>query len=133
MPQSSLPMMMATYLLLDTHTLIWLGLGDPRLPERLRMRFSEETCYVSEISRCEIVIKEQARQRSLGLDFDALIERAGFHRLPLGNGVHRRLKTLPMIHRDPFDRILIAQALASNLSLVSRDATIRRYDVPVVW
>lgn len=120
-------------LLLDTHALIWLGFGDPRLPEPLRLRLASEHTYVSEISRCEIVVKEQARKRALGLDIDALIERAGFHPLPFGNGVHRRLKELPMLHRDPFDRMLVAQALATGLSLVSSDAAIRRYDVPVVW
>ena len=120
-------------LLLDTHTLIWLGLGDPRLPESLRLRLGQERGYVSEISRCEIVIKEQSRQRSLGLDFDALIARAGFQPLSLATGVHRRLKELPMLHRDPFDRILVAQALEANLSLVTRDAAIRRYNVPIVW
>ena len=120
-------------LLLDTHALLWFGVGDPRIPEPLRLRLATETTYVSEISRCEIVIKEQARGRSLGLDIDKLVERAGFLRLPLGNGVHRRLSQLPMIHRDPFDRILIAQALAADLVLVSRDAAVARYDVPVIW
>jgi PIN domain nuclease of toxin-antitoxin system len=103
------------------------------LPDELRQRLARESAYVSELSRCEIVIKEQARGKPIGLDIDAVIERAGLFRLPVGNGIHRRLRELPMIHRDPFDRMLVAQALATDLTLVTRDRRLRSYPVPTLW
>lgn len=120
-------------LLLDTHVLIWIGYGLPAVPNRVRARLANDLVYVSEITRCEIVINEHAKRRSFGIDFDRLIARAGFLSLALPVGVHRTLERLPPIHRDPFDRLLIAQALSADLTLVTSDEKITKYPVPTYW
>lgn len=89
--------------------------------------------YVSEITRCEIVINEHANRRSFGIDFESLIARAGFIPAALPSGVHRQLQQLPLIHRDPFDRLLIAQTLYAGLTLVTADEMITKYPVPIFW
>lgn len=119
-------------LLVDTCTLIWLGVGSDRLPGRVLERLSAENVLVSEISRVEIVIKE-ARHGSFGIDFDALIARAGFVDAALPVGCHRRLATLPWHHRDPFDRMLIAHALHEECTLITCDDEIVKYDVSTFW
>lgn len=110
-----------------------MGYGLPKLTERVRRRLASDVVYVSEVSRCEIAIREQAKGRSFGIDFDRLIARAGFIPAALHVDVHRSLQRLPMIHRDPFDRLLIAQALSAELTLVTVDAKIKQYPVPVFW
>jgi PIN domain nuclease of toxin-antitoxin system len=125
-------------LLLDTHVFLWCLTDATDLPQRARsaIEASANTVAVSATAIWEIAIKA-----SLGrLDIDApdltrlpeLIEMAGFEELPVlarhAAGVH----ALPWHHRDPFDRLLIAQARADGLTIVTTDAAIRRYDVPVL-
>jgi PIN domain nuclease of toxin-antitoxin system len=119
-------------LLVDTCTLIGLGAGSDRLPGRVLDRLFAEEVLVSEISRIEIVIKE-TRHGSFGIDFDALIERAGFASAALPVGCHRALATLPVHHRDPFDRMLIAHALQEDCTLITCDDEIIKYDVQTFW
>lgn len=88
---------------------------------------------ISEISLCEIVIKEQARSMTFGIDFDRLIDVAGFGRAPLPVGAASHLAALPMLHSDPFYRLLVAHAQHENWTLVTCDAKMRRYDVATTW
>jgi PIN domain nuclease of toxin-antitoxin system len=118
--------------LLDTCTLIWLGSGSTRLPERVRSQLTEGVVKVSEISRIEIVIKE-AKLGSFGVDFDGVIAKAGIDRAAFPVDAHRHFAALPDHHKDPFDRMLIAHALFEGLTLVTCDTDIRRYDVPTFW
>ncbi len=120
-------------LLLDTCTLIWFAGGSDRLSAALRDRLARETIWVSELSLCEVVIKEQTRDMSFGIDFDRVVGRAGFGVAPVPAGMHAILARLPMIHRDPFDRMLIAHALFEKWTLVTSDNDIRAYDVPTYW
>jgi PIN domain nuclease of toxin-antitoxin system len=119
-------------LLVDTCTLIWLGSGSTRLPERVRSRLTQGVVKISEISRIEIVIKE-AKLGSFGLDFDAVIAKAGIDKAAFPVGAHRAFAALPDHHKDPFDRMLIAHALCESLTLVTCDIDIRKYDVPTFW
>jgi PIN domain nuclease of toxin-antitoxin system len=73
--------------------------------------------------------EERQRQAELGRDLDMVLADAGCIELPITRAHARRLRTLPDLHRDPFDRIMIAQALVEDLILLSSDRDIRKYPV----
>lgn len=122
--------------LLDTHAIIWFVSGSDKLSFAARNIAAEEECYFSYVSLWEIAIKQ-----SLGkLDFPVAIpclrealENSSFKKLPVTDVDFESLKTLPFIHHDPFDRLLITQAQNSNLTIITRDTIIPKYDVKVVW
>jgi PIN domain nuclease of toxin-antitoxin system len=122
-------------LLLDTHAIAWWLAGDHRrLSDRARQAIERAgaDAVVSAASIWELSIK-----RGLGrYDGDDLLEpaqAAGFTILPI-TGEHGRLAgELPLHHRDPFDRVLVAQALLEDRVLVSSDAALPPYGVPVIW
>ncbi len=119
-------------LLLDTHTFIWWDGG--KLPRAVVKRIQAAgQVYVSAASAWEISIKA-----SLGkLEARALVADAsreyGFLPLPISLEHADAVRSLTLRHRDPFDRILIVQAIAEGLALVSKDALVAGYGVPVVW
>ncbi|MCO7222569.1 type II toxin-antitoxin system VapC family toxin [Klenkia sp. PcliD-1-E] len=120
-------------LLLDTHVLLWWVIGDPRLPSTVADVVSDEgsTVHVSAVSAAEVAVK-----RSVGKLGRPTVEEAfaepGLEELPFRAAHAEVLQTLPLHHRDPFDRMLVAQALAEGLVLVTLDDKVRRYDVPVL-
>ncbi len=122
-------------LLLDTHTLLWWLADDNNLPEAARNAIADSTnaVFVSSASGWELSIK-----RSLGkLEapdglFNVLAEE-GFEELPIGFNDGLRAGALPMIHRDPFDRMLVAQSQANSLTLVTKDPLIAQYGVATLW
>jgi PIN domain nuclease of toxin-antitoxin system len=93
----------------------------------------DEVVFVSVITRWELVIKERRYGPQLGLPFDLLMARSGFEPLDLRFDVPTRISALPDIHTDPFDRLLVAQALAEGLTLVTADHHVRRYPVQTFW
>ena len=124
--------------LLDTHTAIWFFNGDGMLSETAKrniLNFSNHK-YLSIVSAWELAIKI-----GLGkLDFDGkatgfvqLAENNGFTIVPIKTTHLTVLETLPLIHRDPFDRLLIATALAEQMTLITVDVNIVKYDVPYIW
>ena len=121
-------------LLLDTHVFLWATAEPGRLAPSVRQALTAPTnsILVSVASVWEIAIK-----RALGrLDFpleelDAILARAGFEPLPIAPGHAVAAGGLPRLHADPFDRMLIAQCLTDSLTLVSEDAAIATYDVPL--
>jgi PIN domain nuclease of toxin-antitoxin system len=125
-------------LLLDTQVFLWFLDEDARIPERTRaaMNAVENAVLVSAVAIWEIAIKASVgRPQMSESDIErlpSLVEDAGFEGLPIlarhAVGVH----ALPMHHRDPFDRLLIAQARAEHLTLVTTDPAIRAYDVAVL-
>lgn len=123
-------------LLLDTHALVW-ALGAPRrLPKASAeaIRDPENDVYVSAVSTWEIAIKAAlgkivADAAQVAATFDDI----GFAELPVTVAHTVRLRTLPSHHRDPFDRLLIAQAIENRLTLVSRDPAFDAYGVPTLW
>lgn len=127
-------------ILLDTHALVWLA-SEPELlsePVQMLIRRHPAALYLSSVSAWESVMLEKRGRLELPLPAEDYIERAlcrhGIHELPLNRYTAQASVGLPDIHNDPFDRILIAEALERGMILVSKDRTIARYpDVRVVW
>ena len=120
--------------LLDTHVLLWLLYDDTRVPTEVVEALSRPLAkvYVSSISIVEIEIKRSIGKLLLDsspLDF---IDQMGFKSLDLTMKEARRLSELPLIHRDPFDRLLICQALENRLTLVTADEFVSRYPVSTI-
>lgn len=125
-------------LLLDTSTLIMLVQGLP-LPERARsaIESTPNRVLVSLVSPWEMQIKLGLKKLALQQPVRAIIKaqlaHGSFTLLPITLDHIEALSRLPDHHRDPFDRLLIAQALAEDLTLVSADREIARYPAPVLW
>jgi PIN domain nuclease of toxin-antitoxin system len=122
--------------LLDTVTLVW-ALGAPeRLSPHARRLVDDGENVVSVGSYWEVVIKTQKGLLSIA-DLPSWWQRAteltAARVLPIRASHVTALVALPMLHRDPFDRILIAQSIAEGLPLVTNDEPIRRYPVPTIW
>lgn len=122
-------------LLLDTHIFLWAVAGSPRLKKAARLAIEDaEAVYVSAASIWEVAIK--ARLGKLQADADALagaIAPSGFIELPVSARHAAAVAKLPPHHNDPFDRLLIAQALTEPLRLMTVDETLAKYsDVVVV-
>lgn len=121
-------------LLLDTHTLIWLARNDQRIGTKIKIALSEaEAVWVSVASGWEYGIMRLAKPDDWPDSFEVLVERVPVKRLGLDFELHGYAERLPLIHKDPFDRMLIAQALHHDLVLVTRDALIKRYAVKTLW
>ncbi len=121
-------------LLLDTHAFLWWWEGKPRLPAKSREAIDgAETVYVSLASAWEVAIKASQGRLRLALRFEDGIAESGFKTLPIAFPHIERVAGLPLHHRDPFDRMLIAQAQTEGLTLVSADRHFERYDVKVIW
>lgn len=122
-------------LLLDTHTLLW-ALSDPdRLspPARRVLEAGETPAYVSAASVWEIAIKRRSGKLTAPDDLIGKAEEASFESLPIGVGHAHRAGELPLHHRDPFDRMLVAQALVETLTVVTRDPYFASYGVQTLW
>lgn len=121
-------------LLLDSHVLIW-WLEDPKLlHRRLRplLHDSSNEAFFSAASIWELGLKIAKGKLRLPANFADLLTADGYDELPVTATHAVRTLSLPSIHPDPFDRLLIAQALCEGLVLATRDACIQRYDVPVI-
>lgn len=119
-------------LLLDTHVLIWWDEG-ARLSAAARSAVeTADQVYVSAVSGWEIAIKASLGRLRPTRTLAEAVEESGFEELPLRLRHTEVLAKLPMLHRDPFDRMLVAQAVSDRLTLVSRDRTLGRYDVPLI-
>jgi PIN domain nuclease of toxin-antitoxin system len=123
-------------LLLDTRPLVWFLIDRKRIPERLMTILIDpaKAVYVSAVSVWEATIKVGIGKLSLPLDdLEAAIVESGFSELPVISAHALEIRHLPHIHRDPFDRLLIAQARSEQLTLVTRDPTVRRYPIDTMW
>jgi PIN domain nuclease of toxin-antitoxin system len=121
-------------LLLDTHVILWWLADDPTLSDEFKARLDNEPqAYVSSATIWEVTIKQAAGQIVEPADLPERIRRSGFRQLSI-NFEHAMVAgRLPLIHRDPFDRMLVAQAQSEGLTIVTRDPRISAYDVPVLW
>ena len=126
-------------LLLDTHAALWFFQNDGRLPSAARERIEEAgaAAHMSVASLWEIVIKVSLGKLTLPGEFEALfpssIEASGLTLLPIAVPHPTALVSLDYHHRDPFDRLLIAQARAEGMTLVSCDRDFAAYGVPLLW
>jgi PIN domain nuclease of toxin-antitoxin system len=119
-------------LLLDTRVVLWWLADDPSLSDEIKTRLDHEPdVYVSAASIWEVAIK-QAIGKLEPADLPERIRDSGFRELPVGSGHAIAAGRLPLIHRDPFDRMLVAQARCEDLTLVTRDSRCRQYDVAVL-
>src|SRR5205807_3391895 len=120
-------------LLLDTHVFLWYISGDKRLPEKFRDAISEpqNQVYLSVISIWESLVKHSLGKLPLPAPPDRFLPRQrnrhGIASLPLDEQSVVHLTTLPAIHRDPFDRILVCQAIEHELTIVTVDDAICAY------
>jgi len=127
-------------LLFDTHAFLWWATDPDRLPGAvLEMVQTVGTeVYLSAASSWEVEIKAGLGKLELVTPWQTIVEREvvrnGFQLLPITFAHTYKLGALPPIHRDPFDRILIAQSLSDGMKLVSVDAKLRDYpDISVLW
>jgi PIN domain nuclease of toxin-antitoxin system len=126
-------------LLLDTHALIWWAANDPRLIARARTLVSDpnNNVRVSAASAWECAVKVQngklPQAAPLVAAFRPTIERAGFQMLDIALEHALAAGALPRHHGDPWDRMLIAQALAEGMAIVSKDKELDRYGVRRIW
>ena len=124
-------------LLLDTHALIWTLAESYRLPDRVAalLRDRSNDIWVSAVSGYEMEFKRPRSPEiaSLPDDIESGATSIGFQWLPLEARHAISAGRLPPLHRDPFDRLLIAQAFAEGASLVTRDPWMAPYGVPILW
>jgi PIN domain nuclease of toxin-antitoxin system len=120
-------------ILLDTQVLIWSLLDDPRLGTDLRLTISAaDLVQTSAASIWEISIKRAKGRLSVPDDLLERIRLAGFEPLPV-TGEHGWLAgTLPRLHADPFDRVIVAQAISEGFTIATSDRRIIEYGVPVI-
>jgi PIN domain nuclease of toxin-antitoxin system len=124
--------------LLDTHVVLWSTLTPFKLSEPVKALILDldSEKHVSVVSAWEVALKLGTGKLSLdgGLEsFYRMIDDNGFISFGIEREYVRLLTGLPPIHRDPFDRMLIAPALVGGITLVTIDETIKKYDVPQIW
>jgi PIN domain nuclease of toxin-antitoxin system len=124
--------------LLDTHIVLWANLTPAKLSDTVKSIILDPDAekYVSIISAWEVALKMGTGKLCLdeGLpEYYRMIDENGFVQLGVEREYIDSLTGLPMLHRDPFDRLLVATALVENMTLVTIDDNIRKYDIPSVW
>ena len=119
-------------LLLDTHVILWFDSGARLSPAATKAIREAAEVYVSAISGWEVAIKSALGKVTTTRTVAAACEEAGLLELPILLRHAELLQRLPMHHRDPFDRMLVAQALSEGLTVVTRDQAFAAYKVPIV-
>lgn len=122
--------------LLDTHAILWYVDASSELPLALRDLMDTSDCLYSVASLWEIAIKQSIGRLNRAItiaDYDNICRQAGFRRLAILPEHLEQIKVLPDIHRDPFDRLLVAQAQAEGLVIATRDRFIPQYPVQTIW
>ncbi|MGA3372804.1 MAG: type II toxin-antitoxin system VapC family toxin [Terracidiphilus sp.] len=119
-------------LLLDTHAFLWWDTNDARLPETLRFAIAspENEVFVSAVTVWEIAIKRTSGKLNFGRPVGKAIKDHGFLPIPITVEHAEWTGRLPQLHRDRFDRLLVAQAQLEGLILATVDEEILRYQVP---
>jgi len=124
----------ATRLLLDTHAFLWWR-GDPsRLDAKVRDRIAKaDVVFVSAASAWEAAIKVSLGRLELPDTLEAGVLASGFEKLLITFSHAEHAAGLPRHHKDPFDRMLVAQARAEGLTLVTHDRLLEPYEVEILW
>lgn len=122
-------------LLLDTYAILWLLDGDGRIPEWLRIATTERNheLIVSDVSLWEIAIKSSLGRLDVPDDLPEHLDAAGIEQLAIERSHLWKVRDLEFHHKDPFDRLLVAQALEEDMTLVSRDRDLAAYGVSLRW
>ncbi len=121
-------------LLLDTHTVLWWLSDDPTLSDTARSAIAdpENTVFLSAVVVWEIRIKQGIGKLDLPDDFGEVLDGQRFPELPVKVGHAHAIAGLPAVHRDPFDRMLVAQAQVEQMTIVTRDPSIPDYGLDVI-
>ena len=121
-------------LLLDTHAFIWWVSGNESLGPVARGLIAnvDNQIFVSAATVWEMSIKQQLGKLIAPADLESVVERSGFGSLSIGLFHAQQAGSLPMHHRDPFDRMLIAQAQAEGLTIVTQDSAFPAYGVRLI-
>jgi PIN domain nuclease of toxin-antitoxin system len=124
-------------ILLDTHVFLWAITDKSRLSERARMLMATANCWFSVASVWEVIAKAQAGKMSLpqpaGSFLTSELADSGVQILPITLDHVLRVESLDLHHRDPFDRILVAQSIEENLPVLTADPLFKHYPVEVIW
>lgn len=121
--------------LIDTHALLWASGRAERLGNRAAeiLATDDAVVYVSIGTFWELAIKQSIGKLSVAEDYCDAVLAAGYSPLPIQLAHINRYRALPLHHRDPFDRLLVAQAQVEKLTVITQDEAFHRYEVPVVW
>lgn len=121
-------------ILLDTHTLIWWLSGNEQLGVIAQAAIADanNSIYVSAATTWEMSVKRQLGKLEAPKDLDAIIEQEGFTKLPISVFHGEQAGDLPLHHKDPFDRMLIAQAQAEGLQILTKDEHFPTYGIKVL-
>ncbi|MBD1420675.1 type II toxin-antitoxin system VapC family toxin [Sphingobacterium chuzhouense] len=125
-------------LLLDTHAFIWFMEGDPHLSDNSRDAIANirNNCFLSIASLWEIAIKHSLGNLKLASDFSLItefLENNQIDILPISFSHLQKLLILEYHHRDPFDRIIISQAMIEKLTIISKDENFPKYNATLLW
>jgi PIN domain nuclease of toxin-antitoxin system len=124
---------------MDTHAFLWFVLGDPLLSNEARRHIEDpgNEKLVSPASYWEIAIKIRLNKYTLSQPYEEFMQKGivdnGFVILPIEPKHTAVLTSLPFHHRDPFDRLIIAQAMVEQIPVISRDAVFAAYSVTRIW
>lgn len=124
--------------LIDTHAFLWFVAGDKQLPESVKAKIFDinEACFLSVASLWEITIKNQIGKLTLNISLEELFEYADRNRIDIIQISCEHLLTLsklPDLHSDPFDRIIVSQAISENFTLISKDKGLKKYKIKQQW
>lgn len=125
--------------LLDTHIILWMASNPSKLTEKVKqVLVSNAIKCVSIASAWEIAIKLSKGKDMLDIpgglnEFYNIIDSNNLFTLPIKREHLHNLASLPPIHKDPFDKLIIATAIAENLTLLTADENIQKYDIPSIW
>lgn len=122
-------------LLLDSHAFLWSAFEPERLPDETRAAVADlkVPVFVSVVTVWELNIKIGLGKLAVPEDLVEMVAGLGYSTLPIHLHHAALVRGLPPHHRDPFDRMLVAQARAEGITLVTADRMIRQYEVPVLW
>lgn len=125
-------------LLLDTHALLWFVAGDRRLGRAARTAMQDDgaTLHISAASVWELAIKSARGRLELAVPVDHYLSdrvQEGYVVLPVAWPHAAAVERLPRHHDDPFDRLIVAQAMAEQMPVVSRDRIFGKYGIDVIW
>ena len=126
-------------LLLDTCTFVWIAGGGRELPPRIRDAFQspDHEAYLSAVSAWEMAVKYASGRMPLPARPERLVpaerERHGIVSLPFDEESALHVTRLPLLHRDPFDRMLVSQAIVHGLIIVTPDQMISQYPARTMW
>jgi PIN domain nuclease of toxin-antitoxin system len=124
---------MSSRLLLDSNVVVYLDQYPDRVPASVTEKIdSAHEVYVSAVTSWELSIKQANGALRLNAQVSVLVEALRLLELPITIRHGERVRTLPSIHRDPFDRLLVAQSMVEGLTLVTSDRNLAQYGIPIL-